>query len=128
MFRIIKALLTADEYTYDGTGDEIREMINVFDAAKISVDCLDERYKNSKLLITGIERLKMRDVIDMVKEIVGRNVKVNYSDSTLQNHYKITPYNYDPGYSYKIVNNPYVDIGQGIIQVIQEMLNAEVAD
>jgi UDP-glucose 4-epimerase len=125
LFKIIKALLTNEEYTYDGTGEEIRELINVFDAAKISVDCLDEQYKNSKLLVTGIERLKMRDVIDMVNEILGRGVKVNYNGNTQFGHYKITPYSYDLGYSYKIINNPYVDIGQGIIQVIQEIVNGE---
>ena len=125
VYRIIKALLNNNEYTYNGTGEEIRELINVLDAAKISVNCLDEQHRNAKLLVTGIERLKMRDIIDMIKEILGKDVKVNYSDSTIANHYKITPYNYNLEYSYKIVNNPYVDIGQGIIQVIQELANNE---
>jgi UDP-glucose 4-epimerase len=118
-------VLTSDKFLYNGTGEEVREFVNVSDAAKISVDCLDEQYKNSKLLIAGIERLKMRDVIDMVKEITCRDVHVAYSEDTYANHYKVTPYNYDLGYSGKIVNNPYVDIGQGIIQMIEEIVRDE---
>ena len=125
VYRIIKALMNNDEYRYNGTGEEIRELINVFDAAKISVDVLEEQYRNEKLLVTGIERLKMRDVIDMVKEIIGRDVKIVFDYNSQSSHYKITPYNYDLGYSHKIVNNPYVDIGQGIIQVIHEIIGAE---
>jgi len=123
LYRIVKAMLYNDEYNFYGTGEEIRELINIYDAAKISVDCLDEQYKNAKLLVTGIERLKMRDIIDMVKEIIGRDVKINYSDTSQAHHYKITPYHYDLTQSYKVTNNPYVDIGQGIIQVAQEILN-----
>jgi len=125
IYKIIQAMLKNDEYNFYGTGEEIRELINIYDAAKISVDCLQEQYKNTKLLVTGIERLKMKDIIDMVKEIIGRDVKVNYSDKSQAHHYKITPYNYDLTQSYKITNNPYVDIGQGIIQVIQEILNGQ---
>lgn len=125
VYRIVKALLNNNEFTYSGSGEEIRELINVIDAAKISADCLDEKYNNSKLLVTGIERFKMSDVIDMIKEIIGRDIKVNYSENTMANHYKITPYNYDLGYSYKIINNPYVDLGQGFVQVIHEILDNE---
>ena len=121
LFRIIKALLYDNEFTFDGTGDEIRELINIRDAVKITADCLDYRFMNSKLLVTGVERMKMKNIIDMVKEIIGRDTKVTYSEKTQPNHYKITPYNFNYDHCHKIVNNPYIDIGQGIMQVIQEI-------
>jgi UDP-glucose 4-epimerase len=117
--------LNNDDFTYEGTGDEIREFVNVRDAAKLSVDCLDEQYINSRLLLTGIDKCSMREIIEMIKEIIGKDVKVSFSDNTPNNHYKITPYNYDLEYSYKIVSNPYVDMGQGIIQIIRELTEHE---
>ena len=36
-------------------------------------------------------------------------------------HYNITPYAYTPKIGHKLVSNEYVDMGQGLIQVIEEI-------
>ena len=62
----------------------------------------------------------MSELIQMVQEIIGKKVPVQYSE-TLSGHYKITPYSYQVDESVKLVNNPYCDMGQGIINVIREI-------
>lgn len=123
VYRIIKGILENDTYQYNGTGEEMREFINIVDAAKISIQCLNEEYNGECLTITGIEKMRMRDLIEMVKEITQRNTKIEYLGEYNPLHYNITPYNYAPKIGKKIINNPYVDIGQGILEVVKEISN-----
>ncbi len=124
-YRIIKNILENQTYSYDGTGKEMREFINVLDAAKISVECLDEKYKNECLILTGAEKMRMDDLIEMIKEITKRRVKVEYLRNNNPLHYNITPYNYTPKLGKKIISNPYIDIGQGLIELIKEVIKQE---
>jgi UDP-glucose 4-epimerase len=36
-------------------------------------------------------------------------------------HYKITPYNFSPKLGRKLVNNPHIDMGQGMLQCMAEI-------
>jgi UDP-glucose 4-epimerase len=120
VYRVVKSILELDTYIYNGSGKEIREFINVKDAAKIAVDILDDTHKNKYLIITGIERYTMAELIEMVKEITGRHTKVIYSDS-IAGHYTISPYHFEVEESQKLIANPYFDIGQGILSLIEDI-------
>lgn len=124
-YRIIKNILTNDKFSYDGTGEEMREFINIIDAAKISVHCLDEKFKNECLILTGSEKMRMKDLIEMIKEILKKDVPVEYLGNKNPLHYNITPYSYMPKIGKKIITNPYIDIGQGLIELIKEVAKKE---
>lgn len=124
-YRIVKNILENDKFKYNGTGEEIREYINILDAAKISVQCLDEKYNGECLILTGNEKMRIKDFIEMVKEITKRNTEIEFTKETNSLHYNITPYNYMPKLGKKIINNPHIDMGQGILELVKEIANKD---
>lgn len=126
LYRIIKSMLEVEtEYHHNGAADECREYIHVIDAARLSVDVIEREYKQKIFMITGMERFKMEELVQMIQEILGKDVPVTFT-STLQDHYKITPYHYNIDGSYKLVINPYHDIGQGIIDIIKDINHVHI--
>ncbi len=120
--RYIKEALENGEINYSGTGEEIREYIHVKDAAKLTVDILDEKYKNEHIILTGAESMKYRDLLTMIKEMLSSEIYVNYSEPKERGtHYEATPYNFTPKPGKKLVNNPYIDMGQGLLELMEEI-------
>ncbi|MGB9498882.1 MAG: NAD-dependent epimerase/dehydratase family protein [Dissulfuribacterales bacterium] len=119
--RIISQALQEGKIIYYGTGDEMREYIHVRDAASISVDILGPEYINQHIMITGMEKIRYRDLLEMIKEMLGNSVKIEILPSTRKAHYKITPYNFSPKVGRKLVNNPHIDMGQGLLQCMSEI-------
>lgn len=121
VYRLCKNLLDAEgSYTHEGAADEYREYINVADAAKLSVDIIERDYPCKTFMITGLERYKMSELVQMVEEIIGKKIPVTYT-TTLEGHYKMTPYNYGEEEGLKLVSNPYRDMGQGILNTVHEI-------
>jgi UDP-glucose 4-epimerase len=106
---------------HKGDGMETREYIHASDAAKLSVDVIDsEEYANMHVILTGNERLRRVDLFDMIKEMLNGNVNVDLmEDVGHAHHYKFTPYSFDPSVSRKLVSNPHIDMGQGILECIR---------
>jgi UDP-glucose 4-epimerase len=128
IYKLIRQALGAGKIIYHGTGDELREFIHVKDAAQSSVKILESDYENTYITLTGKEKMRYADLLDMVKEILGNKVSIEIKPSTRKAHYKITPYNFSPKLGMKLVNNPHVDMGQGLLQCIGdyfEILNSE---
>lgn len=107
---------------YPGNGQEMREYIHVLDAAKISIKILSSEYKNNSYIITGTQVLKSSELMKMIEEVLGKKIVVNYKEAgSLKDHYQITPYRYTPKKAHKIITNEFVDIGQGILNLIEEI-------
>jgi len=121
IYRLLKQAIETKEITYRGTGDEIREFIHIKDAAQINIEILDPKYENQHLIITGYEKMCYRDVLEMIKEIFDNRVTINITSSDRKAHYKITPYNFSPKLGRKLVNNPHIDMGQGLLLCIAEI-------
>jgi UDP-glucose 4-epimerase len=129
IYRLLKDALDNQQITYKGTGEELREYIHVEDAARLSVDILDKQYKNRHLMLTGIEKMKVGDLMTMISEILGGDIQINLSKDRFTAHYKVTPYSYTPTIGHKLVSTDHVDIGQGLLDVIAELSeNAEIED
>ena len=103
-----------------GDGEEIRDYINIIDAAKATVDSLDERYSNTYLMITGEQTMKVKDLLNMINEILGNIVEIQYTKMPFEGHYKITPYSFKPKVAMKIRPKDYHDLGQGILYTIYD--------
>jgi UDP-glucose 4-epimerase len=107
---------------YLGTGNERREYIHVEDAARLTVDALDSSECNNAVTLSGSESINSSDLIEMIFEIAGVEKNVEYSeDDTRAEHYKLTPYRYTPKAATKVVPSQYVDLGQGILNLVEEV-------
>jgi len=115
------------EIVYRGTGEEQREFIHVFDAARSSVEVLAPEYENQNVILTGVEKMRYADLLEMIKEIFGGTVKLTMEPSDRKAHYKMTPYSFSPKLGKKLVSNPFVDLGQGLLDCINEMHKTKIA-
>jgi UDP-glucose 4-epimerase len=104
-----------------GNGEEIREYIHVKDAAQLSVDAIDEKFKNKHLIITGHQQIRVKDLLIMIKEIFSDEIEIEFGDEEELHHYEITPYNYKPQVAKKITPETYFDLGQGLMDQIYDL-------
>ena len=120
LYRYVKQILVEGEIHYNGTGEEKREYIHAEDAARLSVDVLSEDYINRAVTITGTQTLIARDVIKMIFEISGIEENAHYlKTNEMGDHYGLTPYRYSPKQATKIIPREFVDIGQGILDLVE---------
>lgn len=122
----VRQVIEKGQLDYPGSGDERREYIHVKDAARLSADVLDPRHRNQAITVTGAQVLNSKDLAEMIFEIAGKTPSVSFSDNTRrQEHYRITPYRYSPSQARKLVPSEFVDLGQGILELCEE-LNLEL--
>ncbi len=121
IYRILKQALLENSITYWGSGDEIREYIHVEDAARCSVEILDKNFVNQNVLLTGQNPIKTKDLLAMINEIFGNKIKIEMEKASVSAHYKITPYSFHPKVGRKYVSSYYLDMGQGLLQCIEEL-------
>tara|TARA_B100000315_G_scaffold236126_1_gene251618 strand:- start:245 stop:1162 length:918 start_codon:yes stop_codon:yes gene_type:complete len=119
--KFIKQALLENKIEREGDGQDKREYINVLDAAQASVRALDKKYTCSCLLITGQEKLAIKEVLDTINEIFGNKIVITYKGSSSEEHYKLTPYSFCPMIAKKVTLDNYYDFGQGILDIIHEM-------
>jgi UDP-glucose 4-epimerase len=104
-----------------GDGNEVRDYINVLDAATASVDVLSEEYKNSYVMITGPQTMKVKEILEMIKEILNDEIEIEYQNGNFEGHYQITPYSFKPKVALKLIPKNYHDLGQGILDCIYDI-------
>lgn len=117
----IKDALLEGKIVRKGDGEEIRDYINIIDAATASVDALDSDFENSYLMITGSQTMKVKELLSMIKEIMDNEIEIIYSNESFDGHYKITPYSFKPKVALKISPKNYHDLGQGILDSVYEI-------
>jgi UDP-glucose 4-epimerase len=61
------------------------------------------------------------DILTMVNEIMNNSLEIEILPSERKAHYKITPYNFSPKLGRKLVNNPHIDMGQGLLLCMAEI-------
>ena len=127
IYYILKKALTERKIIRYGDGQELREYIHVQDAARCSIDILGDEYKNQSVIISGQQQIKICDLLVMIKEILGNEIEIEYQladKNTL--HYEITPYTFKPRLARRILANSYVDLGQGIMEVLSHIYKHEL--
>ncbi len=122
--KFVKQIIERGKLEYAGNGQEIREYINVIDAAKLSVNLLDNKYVNKALMITGQQVIKSEDLFKMIFEILNKKINIKYANENFrQDHYGNTPYRYSPKTAQKIFPLEFTDLGQGLLSLIEEVQN-----
>jgi len=121
VFRLLTQALAERRIDYYGTGDEVREYIHVLDAAAMSVDVLGTEFANQYIHLTGRERMTSRDMLNMICEIMGGDIEVNYQATSPIGHYVQSPYNYTPRLGRRLMRSTYIDLGLGILDYLQRI-------
>ena len=123
VYRLLKTYMDNDQMEHSGRSSDKRDYIHAYDAARLSASILDDSYINKNLVLTGNDKLEVSELFKMFGEILGKDTKVRFlgDEGKGNGHYNLTPYAYTPKLGSKLVSNEYVDMGQGIIQVIEEI-------
>jgi UDP-glucose 4-epimerase len=128
VYRLLRQAAEAGAIHYMGQPDDAREYIHVEDAARLSADALAPEFENQHLVITGHNATRARDLFTMFSEILGKEIRVDYTDPDVPDgHYRITPYRFHPHVGKKFTSNVYVDFGQGMIQILDQIHNEDQA-
>ena len=105
-----------------GDGNEIRDYIHVKDAAKASIEILDDKFINSHIMIKGTQTIKVKDLLMMINEIMGNKIKINFTEGErYEGHYQLTPYSFRPRVAEKFILETYHDLGQGLLDTIYDI-------
>ncbi|MFA4825867.1 MAG: NAD(P)-dependent oxidoreductase [Methanoregula sp.] len=122
IYGVCKSLLKTGEFTYSSSPEAVREYIHINDAARETVRIASDRqFANKAILITGHQRMKMREFFDMVQEILGTEIKIHYTPSGNNPHYIITPYTFDIDVPVRVNLSTYVDISEGILDCLKQV-------
>lgn len=117
----IKQIVNEGKLDYFGSGEEKREYIHVSDAADLSLEILSKDYANKAITITGLQVLNSKELIDMIFEIAGKEPVVRMNKQKNNDHYVKTPYRHSVMHARKLTPKSFVDIGQGILEIIDSL-------
>ncbi len=76
------------------------------------------------MVITGSQSMRLRDLLTMFSEILGTELEIEYrqaAEGEGDGHYRVTPYAFSPRVGRKLTANYYVDMGQGILQMLEQL-------
>ena len=120
---IIEEALNSRQITRQGNGEEIREYIHIFDAAELCCKLIQNKYRNVIVNITGSQPYKVKNVLQLIKEILGEDINIKFNKKKiLKDHYKITPYSYKTRIAKKLINDGYIELGEGILNLINDKI------
>ncbi|MEK7843061.1 MAG: NAD(P)-dependent oxidoreductase [Pseudomonadota bacterium] len=124
IYRMLHEAVERHSITYQGSGEAIREYIHVEDAARMSVQVLAPEFANRHLILTGQERLRIKEVMTMISEIMPWQVELHFDEANAVHHYEITPYAFQPRVGRKLMLNEHVDLGQGLLDCLRDIHTA----
>lgn len=126
IYNLVKTAMRTGEINHNGDGEEIREYIHAADVAKLAVDVVEnEEFIQGHIILTGVERMQRKELFQMINEMLGGKLEISMKSSTHCSHYKTTPYSFQPLKSKKLISNPYIDMGQGILECMYEIEKAD---
>jgi UDP-glucose 4-epimerase len=121
LYRIVKNALETGVVRYEGSPDTLREYIHVEDAARASVVALGEDFCNQSVVLTGQEPMRVLDLLEMLAEILNLSNAVEFTLGEQPGHYVRTPYAYQPKLGRKYMPPMHVDLGQGLLELIENV-------
>jgi UDP-glucose 4-epimerase len=121
LYRIVKNAVESGSVSYQGSSEALREYIHVVDAARASVVALGKEFCNESVVLTGQEQMRVDDLLKMLAEILGHRGDVEFLETNDVGHYVRTPYAYQPRIGRKYIPPMHVDLGQGLIQLIDQI-------
>ena len=121
IMRMIRQAIEEKKIVRSGSGKEVRDYIHIEDAAKVSVKLLESKEKIEYVMITGNQTLKIKEIVNMINEMMNNEIEIVYTNKSLDEHYQITPYNFKPNVARKYNIEYTHDLGQGILESIYDI-------
>ncbi len=121
LLRVVQQALSDGVIRYSGSPDAIREYVHVDDAARASLLALEDKFANQSIVITGLESIRMADLLEMLAEILGYSNEIVYVSGDQPGHYIRTPYADRIERSRKFIPTMTVDLGQGILEIVENI-------
>ena len=119
----LKKALAGKELVYPGTGEESREYIHVHDAAQLALRVMNQEYYNKAFMITGSQKITIRELFELISEILNANTSFVFDNDANQGHYKRTPYAYTPKSSKRLIPEMEMDLAGGIVETLRQLDN-----
>lgn len=117
--RFAREALTTGVIHYYGSPDSLREYVHVDDASTATLEILAPQFANENIIISGSQPMRVGDLFHMMGEMLGRELRIEYEHDPNSGHYQITPYAFMPKVGRKLVPPLTVDLGQGILRVLE---------
>ena len=122
LYTVCKELLKKGEFTYGGSTDAVREYIHILDASRETANIAqNDNYANKCVMISGHQRMAIKDLFDIITEIVDNDVVIHYSPKEIERHYVKTPYSLNTDIPVRINHPHYIDISEGILGCLKEV-------
>jgi UDP-glucose 4-epimerase len=123
LHRVVKEAIEAGIVRYAGSPEAMREYVHVEDAARASIVALGKEFCNESVVLTGHQPMRVADLMKMLGEILGFTNEVEFIDGDYAGHYVRTPYAYQPKLGRKYTPPLHVDLGQGLLQLVNQISN-----
>ena len=120
--QIVRRAVENGELSYVGSPSATREYIHVDDAAAAAAASLSPEFANRQLVLSGQQSLQVSELLQMIAEMIGidpNSIRFNQSDDP--GHYVRTPYSYRSSIAKKLTPSLFVDLGQGLIELIRDV-------
>lgn len=117
--RFVYEALVKGSITYYGSEDALREYVHVDDASTATLEILKPEFENQNIIISGNQPMRVGNLFKMIGEILGKELKIEYQNDPNSGHYQITPYTFMPKIGRKLTPPLTVDLGQGILRVME---------
>ena len=104
----------------EGKGKEIRNYINVEDAAKICVKILKKKYVNKYYNIMGKEKMTVRKIINLISKKTYAKKTIYQKGKPNNMHYKTNPFTYRVKEGKLLHLKDSIRLDQGIQQIIDD--------
>ena len=118
--RFARQALSTGIIRYYGSPDSLREYVHVDDASTATLAILAPEFANQNIIISGNQPMRVGDLFRMLGEILGKELAIEYENDPNSGHYEITPYAFMPKIGRKLIPPLTVDLGQGILRVLEE--------
>ena len=118
--RFVYEALTTGGITYYGAPTALREYVHVDDASAATLAVLAPEFENQNIIISGNQPMRVSDLFKMIGEMLGKELVINYQNDPNSGHYQVTPYAFMPKVGRKLVPPLTVDLGQGVLRVMEE--------
>ena len=87
---------------------------------------LDGKYTDQHITITGHQSIRVGQLLEMISEMLDGGIQLDFHTENQNQHYKITPYSFNPRLGKKYSPELHIDMGQGLLQLlhtIQKQVN-----
>lgn len=123
IYKFVHDAMKYGKITYYGSHNAIREYIHVEDAADCTLKLVEGAFTNDNISLTGVQTMRVSDLFTMIGEILGKKLEIVYTEDAESSHYHVTPYSFTPRIGKKMFPNFSVDMGQGMLRVMEEISN-----